>query len=221
MMAQAQGRGRVARRVVFYIPGFDPHPPRRYRELYRKEGAAQAALSGYRLALTPSDKGASFGWTVAASMEGAEVETRFQVLVWDDLVRDAMHDSIAATYGQMLRTIAVYFGSGAVWPLLRLRQGPVIAGFYPVVMLLAQALVAALAVWAVVALLALVVPVWAALVPGLVAGWAVLRGFKRIDGRVFAHYLMHDLAYCAKDHGAYPVGLEARVQGFAAQIRMR
>ena len=218
-MSQAQGKGRVARRVVFYIPGFDPHPPRRYRELYRKEAAAQAALSGYRLALTPSDKGAHFGWTVAARIDGAEVETRFQVLVWDDLVRDAMHDNIAATYGQMLRTIAVYFGSGAVWPLLRLRQGPVIAGFYPVAMLLVQALVAALAVWAVVALVALVVPVWAALGPGLVAGWLVLRGFKRIDGRLFAHYLMHDLAYCAEGRGAYPPSLEARLAGFAGRIR--
>ena len=29
------------RRRVFYIPGYDPFHPRRYRELYRKEGADQ------------------------------------------------------------------------------------------------------------------------------------------------------------------------------------
>ena len=29
----------VRRRRVFYIPGYDPIHPRRYRELYRKEGA--------------------------------------------------------------------------------------------------------------------------------------------------------------------------------------
>ena len=34
---------RVFRRRVFYIPGYDPFHPRRYRELYRKEAAVQAA----------------------------------------------------------------------------------------------------------------------------------------------------------------------------------
>ena len=37
----------VKTRRVFYIPGYDLLHPRRYRELYRTEGAAQAALSDY------------------------------------------------------------------------------------------------------------------------------------------------------------------------------
>ena len=37
------------RRRVLYLPGFDPIPPRRYRELYKREGAEQARISGYRL----------------------------------------------------------------------------------------------------------------------------------------------------------------------------
>ena len=43
----------VTRRRVFYIPGYDPIHPRRYRELYRKEGTAQAEISGYDLTLKP------------------------------------------------------------------------------------------------------------------------------------------------------------------------
>ena len=39
----------VARRRVFYIPGYDPIHPRRYRELYRKEGGEQARISGYSI----------------------------------------------------------------------------------------------------------------------------------------------------------------------------
>ncbi len=45
----------VRRRKVFYIPGYDPFPPRRYRELYRKEGAAQAAISNYKIDLVATD----------------------------------------------------------------------------------------------------------------------------------------------------------------------
>ena len=53
----AAGPRSFARRV-FYIPGYDPFHPRRYRELYRTEASAQAAISGYEIALKPkSTKG--------------------------------------------------------------------------------------------------------------------------------------------------------------------
>lgn len=39
----------VSKRRVFHIPGYDPMHPRRYRELYRNEGAAQAKISGYEI----------------------------------------------------------------------------------------------------------------------------------------------------------------------------
>ncbi len=53
-MTGGADQGDVRRRRVFYIPGYDPFHPRRYRELYRKEAAAQAAVSGYTIALFPS-----------------------------------------------------------------------------------------------------------------------------------------------------------------------
>ncbi|MEC7258391.1 MAG: hypothetical protein VXW58_11275, partial [Pseudomonadota bacterium] len=137
----------VRRRTVFYIPGFDPVPPRRYRELYRSESAAQAAISGYDIALSPGAREGTFGWQVLARIDGAEVETRFEVLVWSDIVRDGMSGSIPATYWQLLRTAWAYIGSGALWQLMRLRKGPVIAALYPVAVLLAQAVLAMVAAW--------------------------------------------------------------------------
>ena len=35
---------RPFRRLVLYVPGFDPMPPRRYRELYRRESHKQALI---------------------------------------------------------------------------------------------------------------------------------------------------------------------------------
>ena len=83
----APGKGRPFRRQVFYIPGYDPIHPRRYRELYRKEGAAQAALSGYALSLSPKKTGATYGWHVQGQIDGARAEVDFEVLVWSDIVR--------------------------------------------------------------------------------------------------------------------------------------
>lgn len=132
----------VRKRRVFYIPGYDPIPPRRYRELFRKEGAAQAQISGYQLQMGAGTAGQGFGWRARAQIAGQACDSDFQVLVWSDIVRDSMANSVLATYGQLLSTAWAYIGTGALWRLMRLRKGPVIAALYPVVALLGQLVLA-------------------------------------------------------------------------------
>ncbi|MGO4909324.1 hypothetical protein ACEN2J_13455 [Pseudorhodobacter sp. W20_MBD10_FR17] len=217
--------GQVLRRRVFYIPGYDPFHPRRYRELYRKESAAQAATSSYSLHLTPKQSGGTYGWEVAAHIDGADVQTQIDVLVWSDIVKSSMDTGLVATYLQLLRTAWIYICSGALWRLTQLRKGPVIAALYPVVFLLGQLALAVLAAGMVVRLgQALVVPNlgWAGQMLALLAGLGVagllLRWFRKIDNRVFAYYLMHDYAYSAQFKGANPPELETRMTGFADAI---
>ncbi|TYB87752.1 hypothetical protein [Oceaniovalibus sp. ACAM 378] len=225
----------VKRRRVFYIPGYDPIHPRRYRELYRKEGAAQAEISGYDIALTPRN-GERYGWQVDAVIGGHQSRAEVEVLVWSDIVRDSMQTGIIATYGQLLRTAWVYVSTGALRRLMWLRKGPVIAALYPVGMLLVQLLFAVLAVLAVkgavtgglkagvIALfgdpwpwvtLGLGLIGWAA---GLVAGVWLLGWFKRKDGKFYAYYLMQDYAFSARSNGANPPELEQRMAQFTATI---
>ena len=215
----------VRKRQVFYIPGYDPIHPRRYRELYRKEGRAQAAISGYDLALSAGGDGARYGWHVAARIDGADVSADFRVLVWADIVRDSMDRGISATYLQMLRTTATYIGTGALWRLMRLRKGPVIAALYPVVFLVVQLLLAvgagSVLLWAGKAAL---MPVMGGLGHVLAAAAAVALGygmlcwFKSRDNKLFAYYLMHDYAYSAASRGANPPALEARLSAFTQEI---
>ncbi len=225
----------VKRRRVFYIPGYDPIHPRRYRELYRKEGAAQAEISGYDIALTPR-KGARYGWQVDAVIGGHQTRAEVEVLVWSDIVRDSMQTGIIATYGQLLRTAWVYVSTGALRRLMWLRKGPVIAALYPVGMLLVQLSFAVLVMLAVkgamtgglkagvIALfgdpwpwvtLGLGLIGWAA---GLVAGVWLLGWFKRKDGKFYAYYLMQDYAFSARLNGANPPELEQRMAQFTATI---
>lgn len=221
---QAETSQDVRRRRVFYIPGYDPIHPRRYRELYRKEGAAQAAISGYEIALKPKRTGGLYGWHVACDTAGQRVTTDVEVLVWSDIVRDSMSTSILATYGQLVRTAWEYIATGALFRLMRLRKGPVIAALYPIGMLLLQLVMALLAGWAVFALFGLL-SLWlgiGATVPGLAAwigtAWGLLRWFKEKDGKLFAYYLMHDYAFSARFRGANPPELEARMGEFATII---
>ncbi|SLN46721.1 hypothetical protein AQS8620_01941 [Aquimixticola soesokkakensis] len=240
--AQAQGQ-EVARRRVFYIPGYDPIPPRRYRELYRKEGSAQAQISGYSLEISPKPKGtvwgAPFGWHAQTLIGSHKTSAQIDVLVWSDIVQSSMAAGIARTYVMLARTAVTYIGTGALWRLMKLRKGPVIAALYPVAMLLVQLLVALFAGHIVVSLAELFggmieralypgtlwlerplfYPVWGvALCLGAVTVYAVLRWFKHHDGRFFAYYLMHDYAFSARWQGANPPALEARMAQFAEAV---
>ena len=211
---EREGQAGVFRRRVLYIPGYDPFPPRRYRELYRKEGAAQALISGYALTVE-GQGGPDYGWRVRSDM-GRPAETRIEVLVWSDLVRRSMGRGILGTYGLLARTAWVYLASGALGRLLRLRKGPMIAALYPAVLLLLQLVVALLAG----ALVLRLVP-WAGMGWLAAAGmvWAVLEGFRRLDRRLFVYYLMHDYAFTAVARGAWPVALEERLAQFRARLR--
>ncbi len=233
----------VSRRRVFYIPGYDPIHPRRYRELYRKEGAAQAEISGYKIALTPAQGGENYGWHIDAIIDGAPVQTDVEVLVWSDIVRTSMSGTILATYLQLVRTAWTYITTGTLRRLMLMRKGPVFAALYPVGMLLVQLLVAII-----LASLAARIVTWAfsagvnalaglfggvlneaalgwRLFDGalgwsvfLVVGILILRWFKSKDGKFFAYYLMHDYAYSAASRGANPPALEERMHVFRDHI---
>lgn len=224
---QSQTDRTVSRRKVFYIPGYDPIHPRRYRELYRKEGAEQARISGYRIALSPRQGGSRYGWHVDATVEGAEVHADVDVLVWSDIVRDSMAASIPATYLQLARTAWTYIATGALFRLMRLRKGPVIAALYPVGMLILQL---ALALWfgyigyRLTLLFAgdligrgAFVSSLAVLVWGAVAAYTLYR-FKAADSTFYAYYLMHDYAFSARWGGANPLLLETRMAEFGDAI---
>jgi len=230
--------GQVRRRRVFYIPGYDPIPPRRYRELYRKESGLQAGISGYHVEITPKtpNKG-PYGWHVQADIEEVSVDVDVDVLVWSDIVRTSMSNTILATYLQLARTAWTYIGSGTLRRLMRLRKGPVIAALYPVGMLLLQLALAVFTFWAVAGLVGwlggrLEQVIWenriftplfypiiiVALLAGFVSGLSVLRWFQARDGKLFAHYLMHDYAYSARFKGANPPELEVRMREFGDLI---
>ncbi|MEO0929777.1 MAG: hypothetical protein AAFY14_03875 [Pseudomonadota bacterium] len=229
----------VRQRRVFHIPGYDPMPPRRYRELYRTESAAQAQISGYDISVHAGPAEDTFNWAVKSRIEGQEVVSRIDVLVWSDIVRDSMAQSIPATYWQLIQTAWIYIFTGTFRRLMWMRKGPVIAALYPVGMLILQLVVALwlgakLGGWVAVGIM------WLLSLTGLTEGvvfniistvatalsyaiWAgvvfvLLRWFKSLDGKLFAYYLMHDYAFSARLWGKNPPQLEERMRSFGDEI---
>ena len=220
-MSQTRNPSQVKRRRVFYIPGYDPIHPRRYRELYRTESTAQAAISNYEIGQTPKTGKGPYGWHVNAVIDGAKVEADVEVLLWSDIVRDSMATSIPATYWQLVRTAWTYITTGTLRRLMWMRKGPVIAALYPVGMLLLQLLIAVIAgamvnAWGKSLLMPYIgiVGHLISLAAGAALFAVILRWFKKKDGKFFAYYLMHDHAFSARWRGANPPALENRMDAF-------
>ena len=211
---------KVLKRRVFYIPGYDPHPPRRYRELYRSEGENQAEISGYDIAVRQRQDKPGYGWHVDAVIDATPVQAEIDVLGWSDLVKTSMDKGIVATYLSMFQTAWLYLSTGTMRRLMLLRKGPVLAAAYPVAMLLGQALFAITIGWIIGALFsALTFPAagWIAALPVIIL---ILRWFAANDRGFYAYYLMHDFAYSAQFRGQNPPELDARLTEFKATISL-
>lgn len=214
-MAEA---GKVRTRRVFYIPGFDPFPARRYRELYRKEALKQAALSGYRLDITTSPDTRANSWQVTAEFDGEVCETAVEVLAWSDIVSAAMGNSVTKTYGYLFQTIFVYVASGAIFRLVRMRKGPVIAAFYPVALMFAQLAVAVLLSVFLLTRVGAMHP-FGGMIVAVIAFAGVMQLFRHLDRHIYAHYLMQDFAFTARGWGRYSPELQARLDQFRTRIK--
>lgn len=212
------------RRRVFYVPGYDPFPPRRYRELYRREGAKQAEISGYSLTLSAREAGSKdYGWSVETRIEAQETHAQVTVLVWADLVQASMQRGVWGAYVLLLRTLWVFASTGAMWALIRLRPGTMLAAAWPAVLLIGQLALALIAGWGLGQGVIWAVPGWAGIVLGVIVALlliaAILRAFRRWDAKFYAYYLLYDFAYTAAYSGAYGPMMTARLTQFAQQIR--
>ena len=107
--------------------------PRCCRELYRTEGAEQVKISGYDLTLTGrGGKPANYGWRVDSTIDGQKTHTDFEFLMWSDIVQPSMERSIVGSFWLLVRTARTYISTGALFALMKLQKGPVIAALYPV-----------------------------------------------------------------------------------------
>jgi len=211
----------VRKRHVLFVPGYDPIAPRRYRELYRREAARQAAISGYEIGVEgQTGQGGNYAWNVWSRSHDIEVETTIEFLTWEDIVRSSMNRSIVGSFWVMVKTVFIYVATGAFFRLVRLRPQPMLAALYPVIVLLAQleaALLTFAGIW-------WISTAWIGVhssvgsVGGLVGFMALMMFFYRQDRYVFAYYLINDYGFTCGDWGRTPKPLAARIDVFRARL---
>ena len=217
-----EGTQDVRRRKVFYIAGFDPMGPRRYRELYRVEGARQSAVAGYRLQVRGVRRlpGGHFAWRAIWHQGRVTTVAEFEFLGWDDLVRQVLHPSLPGIYLVLFRTFWIYLRSGAITAMWRLRAGPLVAGLVPAALMIFYLLYAGMIGLAAGMLAAgpLGLPAVAGVAVGVVAWALAMRATRTIDQRMLAYFMVSDLGYMAAGRGRYPAALSDRIDRFSRDI---
>ena len=209
----------VRKRKVFYIPGYDPIGPRRYRELYRSEAKRQEQISGYALNVKGrrgTDE--NYGWDVDSVIDGHRVHTSFDFLLWSDIVQDSQTRTIISTFLLLIRTAWIYLSTGALRQIAKTRRFPVFVALYPVFALTLQfnlALVAGGSIYFIVKIV-MFWPVAVAL--GVMVFWVSLQIFRKLDTSFFVYYLMHDYGFSASMMGANPPELELKITMFATSV---
>jgi len=128
----------VHRRLVIHVQGYDARSLAENFDRFQREYARACALyglSGEVRAAAEAPDGVSGIWDVATRGEGWQVETRYRLLRWDDLVRDDLARAPWWKIVQMYRTTGVALLNGAFGRMLRMNWRFALIAFAPILLI--------------------------------------------------------------------------------------
>jgi hypothetical protein len=225
----ADGCATVRRRHVVFMCGFDPRGPFHYHPLFCTEALKQAQVGGYALELSPRHRPSEHivAWTIhgqfphpaqAAPAPATTVQTQYEFLRWDDLIRDGHWPRGAiGLLRSMATSLSAMLANGVAWRTLR-TSWPIFLGFTaPTAMTLLAGGAMAAVLWKGVPR-ALTAPHW----PGLLTmaiglpllAWLWQQGVKLTH----MSWLMHSLANLVRVAEGKTPDLEARFDEFAHHL---
>lgn len=214
----------VTRRKVYYVAGFDPRGAAYYHRLYREESAKQAAHHGgasisvgQRTRLDPLVS----GWNVHSHWDGHGVETTYQFLHWDDLVRRYWQGSLPRLIVAAVGGYAHYIRCGALGRLKTTFRGPFFSALYPMAYLVVLMMLAIACGVGIGILLAAL---------GLAAGWACAGGIAAgaalgasgiaLANRMAVFWLLRTYCFVQTWGVREPADVMERVDALAEWIRI-
>jgi pimeloyl-ACP methyl ester carboxylesterase len=216
----------VARRILFYLPGYDPDGERRYRTLFLREIRRYARVFGVPFPCisrpVASADGLSQSWTVVAEDGAGRTRTEYDVLLWSDLVRRDMARSHWVGAGLNAVAIAQAAMDGTLLRLYRANWKCANVLVYPFVMSLV--LLVGLLLFAALGHgilgydhfgVGLALPVWLPLLIGGIAGLVGLRFLAPRLDRAFLWQLMHDWVFHRQHARGRRPDYRARLDAFA------
>lgn len=222
---QTAAGGRVRRRRVFYVHGFDPRGPGPYHALYQENAARASALSGRPVEAGPRRRKDALAaeWPVAAGSGDDRVEVAYEFLRWDDLVRARWSRDELTLLGELAAWSAAWLRIGfyprarrharALW--LAMLSTPVVVGLF---LLSAVVVVSLLGFAAGVLVHAVGLPFWVGAAPALASLLLAPMLWRRLEAALNVCWLSRCFTYMLGKARGERSDLEARDEAFAARI---
>jgi hypothetical protein len=128
----------VRKRHVFFMGGFDPKGASSFYQQHRAELARYSTLSGVPHSLGPRQRVDAFSqtWTTQAQHTPEPVNTVFEYLVWDDVVRSLWARSPMALARQGLQSLWEFSVGGSIRRLHALAPATAYAALFPYALVL-------------------------------------------------------------------------------------
>lgn len=223
--------GAVRRRHVFYVPGYDPEGSSRYRMLFVRELTRYAKRFGEpKPSITRATMNADEtvqSWRVAAQPATGGAETSYDVLLWDDIVRNDFRRLRLVSVALLVVGTLQAITSGMMVRFYRLnwKYGNVI--LYPLLMVVLLALCTVAIAAFVHAHLgtgfahSLGWPLWATIPAGLVIGLAWVKAMEALLNRIFFWQLLNDWVFNWQHGRGSRPDYERRLDLFADHVLAR
>jgi hypothetical protein len=218
-MAGAHASAQVRRRHVLYLSGFDPQGPAHYHAMYAEQATSQARVLGERVTVGPRQRaGPNAAWDVQwQAADGSTIETRYEFLRWDDIVRRHWPRGGWRLLAITMGTTARLLGNGSLWRILQTSWPAFLALAAPAGLILTTALAAL----ATLALSWWVGTMWSpplAVLGALVMLASMLHWAGRAQAKVQTAWLMRSAAVILKQARGELPALEQRLDAFAARL---
>ena len=217
--------GRVRRRQLFYVGGFDPASARKAYGIFTEGASRQANLLGGTIRVGPLEARGDLaaGWSVESRYGAEQTTTDYEVLLWHDIVRKMWPRDRPALFVGIWSSLLAYFRSGIM--AAAFRDAPLIAlasampAIWATIFLLAYAGAVALAGFAGAAIARIFGwPPWAGFVPALMLVWPLFSVWRWIDRFVSIAWLGRGMICVAQAaRGDYPE-LDARCEAFSRRL---
>ncbi len=214
----------VSHRCVFYVSGFDPKGASHYHALYRDQAKAHAGVSGDRLEVGPRRKqpNGNAAWSIEMGQGTELVQTHFEFMRWDDVVRNHWKKSAPALWWQVLSASIFNLRHGSLWAMYKLSWPPAVALAAPFALLCAVVaglpLVTAGVCWAVWAATGFA---WAAVLCGTIAGIGFGWFARQLEARFSMYWMVRSYHFTSKQAQGRTPDLEQRLDEQAAILAQR
>jgi len=215
----ATGR-RVRRRHVLYLSGFDPQGPSHYHALYAEQAALQSKVSGDRIDVGPRQRaGRNAAWDVRwQGADGGEpVDTRYEFLRWDDIVRQHWPRGQMRLLAVTASTTARLLANGSLWRILQTSWPAFLALSLPASLLLGI-LVALLGLGALAWWVGTQTASWLGVALAVAGIWPLRAWAQRAQAKVQMAWLMRSASVVLQQARGRLPALEERLDQFAMRL---